>query len=109
MLPGAALIVTHAGMGTLMAAFAAGVPALCIPLGRDQVENAERVGELGAGTMLTPEAGPDELREAIAAALADTSLRAGARRMAAAVASYGNGEMAVDEIARAHARWAAAR
>ena len=35
-LPHAALVVTHAGTGTLMAAFAHAVPLVCIPLGRDQ-------------------------------------------------------------------------
>ena len=42
-LPHAALVVTHAGTGTLMASFTGGAPVICIPLGRDQDSNARRV------------------------------------------------------------------
>ena len=64
-LPGAALVVTHAGTGTLLAAFAAGVPVVCVPLGRDQPDNARRVVELGLGVSLSPDYSPAELRAAI--------------------------------------------
>ena len=64
-LPHADLVVTHAGLGTVMAALAHGVPMLCTPLGRDQGFNAARVAELGLGMTLDPDAATDELREAI--------------------------------------------
>src|SRR5260221_5427281 len=44
-LPHAAVVVTHAGTGTLMAALSHGVPLVCIPLGRDQPLNAERAAD----------------------------------------------------------------
>lgn len=65
-LPHADLVVNHAGLGTVMAALAHGVPMLCTPLGRDQGFNAERVAELGLGMSLNSDAATDELREAIA-------------------------------------------
>ena len=45
----AAAVVTHAGHGTVMKALAAGVPLVCIPMGRDQHANTTRVLRLGAG------------------------------------------------------------
>jgi MGT family glycosyltransferase len=42
LLPDCALVVTHAGFGTVMAVLAHGVPLLCLPMGRDQHENAAR-------------------------------------------------------------------
>jgi len=101
LLPDASLVVTHAGMGTLMAAFAAGVPTLCLPLGRDQPDNAARVEELGAGTSLAPDADAAEIRRAVEAALASEALRKGSRRMAAAIRAYGGGAEAVAVLERA--------
>jgi MGT family glycosyltransferase len=97
-LPHASLVVTHAGMGTVMAAFAYGVPLVCVPLGRDQVGNAERVEALGAGHMIAPDAPVKEVRAAIVDVLGSDALRAGARRMAEIVAGYGRGERAIAEL-----------
>jgi MGT family glycosyltransferase len=84
----ASLVVTHAGTGTLVAAFAAGVPALCLPLGRDQAANAARAAELGAALVVDRDAPEDAIREAAAAALVSADLRAAAGRLAAAIARY---------------------
>lgn len=51
-LPQAQLVITHAGLGTVMAALTHGVPLLCIPLKNDQIENAARVVSAGAGRTL---------------------------------------------------------
>jgi len=99
-LPEAELVVTHAGMGTLMAAFSAGVPVVCFPLGRDQAENARRVEELGLGSVLRRDAPETEIREAVAEALASAALHDRARRMAAVVRGYGGGAMAVTLLER---------
>jgi UDP:flavonoid glycosyltransferase YjiC (YdhE family) len=64
-LPYAAAVVTHAGLGTVTAALAHGVPLVCVPLGRDQYDNATRVEELGAGVTLPATATSDELGAAI--------------------------------------------
>src|SRR6185312_7135694 len=39
----AAVVVTHCGHGTVVRTLAAGVPMVCMPMGRDQNENAARV------------------------------------------------------------------
>ena len=56
--PETAVVVTHAGMGTVTRALAAGVPLVCIPMGRDQLDVAARVVYPGAGVRLRPSAKP---------------------------------------------------
>jgi UDP:flavonoid glycosyltransferase YjiC (YdhE family) len=55
-LPQAAAIVHHGGIGTTSQAMAAGIPQLVIPLVNDQPDNAVRVKELGVGDWLKPRA-----------------------------------------------------
>ena len=45
----ASAVVTHAGHGTVIRALAAGVPLVCMPMGRDQNDTAARVVYHGAG------------------------------------------------------------
>ncbi len=97
-LPHASMVVTHAGMGTIMAAFAHGVPMLCMPLGRDQSENAQKVEALAAGRTISPEASVEEVRAAIVDVIGSDVLRTGARRMAEIIAGYGGGNQAIDEL-----------
>ena len=94
-LPDAALVVTHAGTGTLMASFTAGAPVICIPLGRDQDSNARRVDELGLGTTLAPNAASEEICAATAEALTSAPIHDAARRMADAIRGYGDGARAI--------------
>jgi MGT family glycosyltransferase len=100
-LPDAALVITHGGMGTLMAAFAAGVPTICFPLGRDQDSNAQRASELGTSITLPADAAPSSISDAIDRALASPTMLAAARRMQIAVSGYDGGRLAVDELERA--------
>ena len=51
-MPHAAAMVAHGGAGTTLAALAAGVPLVLLPLSADQPINARRVAELGAGLAL---------------------------------------------------------
>jgi len=97
-MPRAALVVTHAGTGTLMAAFADGVPCVCIPLGRDQPLNAAAVAELGVGLALPKDAGVEEIRAAVEEALGSPSLRTQAGKMSAAIAAYGDAAVAVTAL-----------
>jgi UDP:flavonoid glycosyltransferase YjiC (YdhE family) len=97
-LPHAAVVVTHAGTGTLMAGFAHGVPMVCIPLGRDQPRNAARSAELGVALSLPTDAGPEQIRAAVGEALGSPALRAASAEMASTVARYGGGERAVEEL-----------
>lgn len=97
-MPHASAVVTHGGMGTIMAAFTFGVPALCLPLGRDQHVNSASVERLGAGRAMDVESPPEKIGEAVEGLLASNELRAGAVRMADVVASYRGGAVAVEEV-----------
>jgi UDP:flavonoid glycosyltransferase YjiC (YdhE family) len=78
LLPGCAAVVTHGGLGTTLRALAHGVPLLLLPLGRDQVLNAERATWLGVGTQLSPGATAPEIRTALTSLLADPRVAAAA-------------------------------
>ena len=97
-LPRADVVVTHAGLSTVMTALASGVPLVCIPMGRDQPLNAERVAALGLGVTLSPAATVGEVRAGVGAVLDDPTFGQRAQRMAADIASYGNGVVAVQEL-----------
>lgn len=51
-LPRAAALVHHGGIGTLSQALAAGTPQLIMPLSHDQPDNANRVKRLGVGSSI---------------------------------------------------------
>ena len=93
-LPSASLVITHAGLGTTMAALGRGVPLLCTPMGRDQFFNAEQVQALGAGRMLMPDSSSDAIAQAATDILGDDHFKAGAKRMAIAIGGYGGAAQA---------------
>jgi MGT family glycosyltransferase len=80
--PLADVVVTHAGLGTLAVALAAGVPVVCAPIGRDQHLNAARVDAAGAGVVVGHDATVDEIASAISCVASDPSYRAAAGRIA---------------------------
>lgn len=82
----AAAVVTHAGHGTVIRALAAGVPMLCLPLGRDQHDNTARIVARGAGLALAPSAPAGVIRDAIRRLLDEPDFRVAAQRIGMAVA-----------------------
>ena len=54
LLPRAAALVHHGGIGTASQALAAGVPQLVMPMAHDQPDNADRIKRLGVGRALKP-------------------------------------------------------
>jgi UDP:flavonoid glycosyltransferase YjiC (YdhE family) len=85
-LPGAALLVSHAGLGTVLAGLAHGLPLVCLPLGREQPDNAAAVERVGAGRSLAPDTPVDELRSAIGDVLARPGYRQASMALADAMA-----------------------
>ena len=98
LLPDCALVVTHAGLGAVMASLAHGVPLVCMPMGREQHDNAARVAACGAGTVLAADAAVTEIRHTIQAMLGAPDYRAAATQMASVIARQNGRETAVKEL-----------
>ncbi len=77
----AALVITHGGHGTVIRALTHGAPLICLPMGRDQNDNAARVDWHGAGIRLDAAAAPDAIEAAIRRVFAEPGFRAQARRL----------------------------
>ena len=84
-LPHCAAAITHCGHGTTMRALAAGVPLVCMPMGRDQNDTAARVVDRGCGVRLKPTASSASIEKAVRRVL-EPRYAEGARRMRDAIA-----------------------
>jgi MGT family glycosyltransferase len=83
----AAVVVTHAGHGSVLKSLAAGVPLVCIPMGRDQKDNTVRVLRLGAGVRVARKAPPDQIASAVRRVLDEPAYAEAARRFADVLAA----------------------
>jgi rhamnosyltransferase subunit B len=83
-LPRAALLVYHGGIGTLAQTIRAGIPHLVVPSGHDQFDNAWRIEQLGLGLSI-PQARYrfDRAANAIRSILADRRMIGQSREYAA--------------------------
>jgi MGT family glycosyltransferase len=98
-LPHASAVVCHAGLGTVLMSLAHGLPMVCVPLGRDQPANADAVARVGAGRVVAPSAGPQELAAAAVEVLDDGAARAASQRMAVAMGGPAAGDAAAETLA----------
>jgi MGT family glycosyltransferase len=94
----AAVTLTHGGHGTVAKSLAAGVPLVCMPLGRDQPDVAARVVRAGAGVRVKAEAEPGVIAEAITRVLSGPSYTGAARKLATAFAEERREDGAVAEL-----------
>ncbi|MER7505057.1 glycosyltransferase [Nonomuraea pusilla] len=94
----AAVTITHAGHGTAVKSLAAGVPLVCVPLGRDQSEVARHVELAGAGITVSRNASPRTIARAVERVLHDPSYQREARRLAAEIAAETATDRAVAEL-----------
>lgn len=92
----ASVAVTHCGHGTTMKCLAAGVPMVCIPMGRDQNDTAARVVYHGAGVRLSPSASAAKIREAVQRVLGDDRFRSNASRMASAITDESTADLVTE-------------
>ena len=99
-LPEASLVVTNAGLGTVHAALTQGLPIVCLPIGRDQPDNAARVVRHGAGVRLSPKSGSVAIGAAIQTVLGEPTFSAAARRLAAAIADERPADRGPDTLER---------
>jgi UDP:flavonoid glycosyltransferase YjiC (YdhE family) len=100
LLPHMAAVISHGGLSTITAALTAGVPLVCIPQGRDQFDNAERVAASGVGRAVATGAPPAQIATAVQELLADPAALRVARRFAAVIAGLGGGKTATREVVR---------
>src|ERR1700730_675996 len=96
--PKTAVVVTHAGMGTVTRALTAGVPLVCIPMGRDQPDVAARVVYHGAGVRLRPSAKPDAIRAAVERVIGEPSFRTAAERIGASITADAAAQRGLAEL-----------
>ncbi len=82
----AAVVVTHCGHGTTLKSLAAGVPMVCLPMGRDQDDTAARVVHHGAGLRLSSKAPAEKIAAAVTKVLSHKEYRACAHRLAIVIA-----------------------
>ncbi|HEY3943542.1 MAG TPA: glycosyltransferase [Acidimicrobiales bacterium] len=106
----AELVVCHGGSGTTFGSLAAGVPVVIVPLFADQLANALRLTEAGAGLALDPGIEGDDRRrplsrgdasritEAIETVRSDPSYRAAAGRLASEMAAAPSPEEILDQL-----------
>ena len=94
-LPQASLVISHCGHGTTIKALAAGVPMVCIPMGRDQNDTAARVVEAGAGVRLRTSASSARIRTAVSQVLGDHRFADNAAHLATAI---GEGRRTADLV-----------
>ena len=97
----AAAVVTHAGHGTTIRTLAAGIPLVCVPMGRDQLDVAARIVHRGAGLRVATSAGVEELAAALQQVLDQPAYGEAARRLATAIAHEVAEDRAADAIEQA--------
>ena len=101
LLPRAAALVHHGGIGSASQALAAGIPQVIMPLGFDQFDNLARVERLGVGTGLVPRRfrGP-ALAARLGNLLGDSAVAAACAALAAKIAAEDGIGRAADEVCR---------
>jgi UDP:flavonoid glycosyltransferase YjiC (YdhE family) len=98
-MPRCALVICHAGHGTLVRALASGAPVLAVPHSGDMAENAARASWAGAGVRLPWRLlGPRTLRLAVRRALSEPALGARAGELAAWAAATDGAARAADLV-----------
>jgi MGT family glycosyltransferase len=98
----AAVMITHAGHGSVTSALAHGVPLICVPFGRDQRDVAIRAVATGAAITLRPtRLTARKLSRAIDQVLNQPQYQTAARRIEASLATEEGAGHAADEIVAA--------
>ena len=95
----ASLIITHAGMNTVLGALSSGVPLVAIPITNEQPGIAARLARTGAGEVIpVARLSVPRLRAAILAVLTEDSYKKNASRLQEAIAFAGGVSRAADIV-----------
>jgi MGT family glycosyltransferase len=99
--PHCALVICHAGSGTVMAALVHGLPLVLVPIAADQPQNARRCDALGLAMVLDVDRlDPTITRTAVCTVLADPSYRQHAETVRAEIKALPGPEQAVIYLER---------
>jgi MGT family glycosyltransferase len=96
--PEADLVITHAGHGTIMRSLSHGLPLVCLPMGRDQNDNAKKVEHHGCGIALTAKAGPAKIRKAVQQILSQETYKEAATNFEAEIRASDHKNQILREI-----------
>lgn len=97
--PKADLVITHAGHGTVMRALSSGLPLVCVPMGRDQNDNAAKVAWHGCGIRLGSKASPKKIRDAVSKIIHDQAFRQNAAKFQEAIREQAKKDEIMDVFA----------
>ncbi|MFE4460825.1 glycosyltransferase [Nocardia tengchongensis] len=94
----ASLVITHGGHGTLMKSFAADLPVVVLPHGRDTADNAARVRAHRAGIVLPRTATPQRIARAVRHTLRTPAHYRAAAELGRAIRQDGRGQALLREL-----------
>lgn len=95
----ASLVITHAGMNTVLGALSSGVPIVAIPITNEQPGIAARLARTGAGKVVpVAQLSETRLRAAIEQVLTEDSYRQNASRLKQVIATSGGVSRAADLV-----------
>jgi UDP:flavonoid glycosyltransferase YjiC (YdhE family) len=98
-MPRFAVVICHAGHGTMVRALASGAPVVAVPHAGDMAENAARADWAGVGVRLPWRLlSPTTVRWAVRRALADAALACRAARLAAWAAAHDGSTRAAELV-----------
>jgi MGT family glycosyltransferase len=101
LLPHCSAVISHGGSGSVMGALAHGLPMVLLPMGADQPLNAARCDELGVARVLDPvQCTPENVRNAVLAALTDSTFRSNAERIQREISTLPGQDYAVNLLER---------
>ena len=104
-MPRCALVICHAGHGTMARALASGVPVLAVPHAGDMAENAARADWAGVGVRLPWRLlSPPTLRLAVRRALSEPGLVTRARELSSWASAHEGADRAADLVEELAAR-----
>ena len=99
LLPRCDVVVCHGGSGTVIGALSHGVPLVNIPMGADQMHNADRCEDLGVGiTRDVMTVTPEEIRHAVSVVMAQPRYRTAAAVLRDESASLPDAHVVLDEL-----------
>ena len=101
LLPHCAVVASHAGSGTFLAALATGLPQLLLPQAADQFLNASAGAQAGAGIAIEPEQlSAAAITEALGGLLRDPSYAKAAQGLSTEIAAMPGHDEVVQELER---------